>query len=464
MTKFQNTKSFSNPPFIGDQLANDLPVTLCPVAHLREPDRVVRPPSPRAVAMAQKMLQQFGQRLPLLIDENHKIIVGLEFYLAAKALSLATLKVIKIDDLSVDEKRALTIALHRLSELSLWDDKVLAEEMKDLSSLNLDFDLGDVTGFTIGEMDVLFDKEAEDKPCDPIDQLPDVETLHPVTQLGDLWHLDRHRALCGDALDAGCTAKLMSGKLASMVLTDPPYNIPISDNVSDVHDDFQMGVGEKSRDEFIGFLGTPLMLLMQYLVDGALLFMFMDRRHVLEAQTAGENSGLSLFDLAIWNKMSGGMGSFYRSQHEPCLIFKHGKAPHRNNIELGRHGRYRSNVWSHRGFSSFGKDRKEALASHPTVKPVALLAEAIKDCTKKGELVLDPFLGSGSTILAAEKTGRTAYGIELEPKYVDVSVLRWQKMTGKKAVLDATGESFDDVAARRAGAIAQRPTGNSGQV
>ena len=233
------------------------------------------------------------------------------------------------------------------------------------------------------------------------------------------------------------------------LFSDPPYGIKIKGNVSRRHDDFAMGAGEHSRPEFVTFLETMIRLSIHYLVEGGLAYLFMCRRHLLELQLAAERAGLSLLDLCIWNKMSGGMGGLYRSQFEPVYIFKHGKAPHTNNVQLGKEGRYRTNVWSHRGLSSFGKGRDEALADHPTVKPVNLLAEAIKDCTRRGEIVLDPFLGSGSTILAAEKTGRVGYGIELAPKYVDVSIRRLQAFTGKQAVHEATGLTFAQLRARR---------------
>ncbi len=213
-----------------------------------------------------------------------------------------------------------------------------------------------------------------------------------------------------------------------MVLMDPPWNIRIAGNVSGLgkvkHADFAMGVGEMTRGEFTTFLRTILMLSVTHLVDGALIYVFMDRKKLMELFTAAEDAKLKIIDLCIWNKQTGGMGGMYRSQYEPCLVLKHGDAPYLNNVQLGKYGRYRTNMWEHPGLSSFGKGRDKTLAMHPTVKPVALLAEAIKDCTKRGEVVLDPFSGSGSSIIAAEKTGRVGFGIELEPKYVDVTVRR----------------------------------------
>ena len=437
-------------------LANDLVVEIMGLDGLKEPGRIIRPPTPRALATAQNILQRFGQRLPLLVDEEDNVIVGLEFLRAARQLGWTSLKVVRVGDIPDAEKRALTVALHRLPELSGWDDTALAAELEELLALNLDFDLGDMTGFTVGELDVILEEGTVNDAPDALDKVPKAPVV-PTTDVGDVWLLGPHRVICGSALDPANITLLMAGATAAMVLTDPPYNIAIKNNVSRSHDDFQMGVGEQTRAEFVDFLKAPLLHLKPHLRDGSLTYVFMDHRHLLELQMAAEAAGFKLFDLAVWNKGSGGMGSFYRSQHEPCMIFKHGSGTHRNNVELGRHGRYRTNVWDHRGLASFGKGRKEALAAHPTVKPVALLAEAIKDCTAKGDIVVDPFLGSGSTLLAAEKTGRTAYGVELEPKYVDVVIARWQAMTGKKAVLEDTGESFADVRSRRLGTAPEVP-------
>jgi len=211
-----------------------------------------------------------------------------------------------------------------------------------------------------------------------------------------------------------------------------------------------MGAGEMSRDEFTSFLRTMLLLSIAHLVDGALAYVFMDRKKLGELLEAAADAKLKIIDLCIWNKQSGAMGGLYRGQYEPCLVFKHGDAPYLNNVQLGKYGRYRTNMWEHPGLSSFGKGREDALAMHPTVKPVALLAEAIKDCTRRGEVVLDPFAGSGSTIIAAEKTGRVGYGVELEPKYVDVTIRRWEAMTGREAVHEASGMTFSALRQRRA--------------
>ncbi|MEO6202943.1 MAG: DNA methyltransferase [Nitrospirales bacterium] len=435
-------------------LSNEMVIEITETAVIKEPDRKIRPPSKRATATAQAMLEQWGQVIPLVVEDDGAIIFGYEFLLAARALGWKTIKIIRLSNLSREHARVLSIALARLPELSSWDNEILAVEFEDLLGLDLGFDIYDLSGFTIGEMDVIIDPDAASDIPNPLDEVPEPSpTEETVTWPGDIWLLGPHRIVCGNSLEAVTYDRLMGKKLARMVLADGPYGIAIKGNVSGLgkttHENFAMGVGEMSFSEFVIFLKTWLTHSVAHLVDGGLCYCFMDRRHLEELHIAGRETGLRLFDLAFWNKLTGGMGSYYRSQHEPCVIFKHGTAPHRNNIELGKNGRYRTNVWDHRGYSSFGRERDEALKSHPTVKPCNLLAEAIKDCTKRGEIVLDGFLGSGTTIIAAEKTGRIGFGIELEPKYVDVSVKRWEKMTGKQAVHEATGFTFAQLRGRR---------------
>jgi len=246
----------------------------------------------------------------------------------------------------------------------------------------------------------------------------------------------------------------MDGRVGAMAFTDAPYNVPIGGHVSGLgkvkHAEFAMASGEMSRPEFIAFLSTAIKHLITNVQDGAVLDLCIDWRHLAEILSAIEANELALLNLCVWNKRNGGMGSLYRSKHELILIAKKGTAPHTNNVELGKHGRYRTNVWDYAGVNSFGKGRTADLADHPTVKPVALVADAIRDVTRPGEIVLDAFMGSGTTILAAERTKRLAYGIEIEPGYVDVAIRRWSAVTGEKAVLARTGETFESVALHRA--------------
>jgi DNA modification methylase len=247
----------------------------------------------------------------------------------------------------------------------------------------------------------------------------------------------------------------MDGDIGAMVFTDAPYNVPVSGHVCGLgkvqHAEFAMASGELSKAEFTAFLGEAIKQLTANVRDGAVLDLCMDWRHLPELLSALEANDLSLLNLCVWNKNNGGMGSLYRSKHELVLIAKKGNTPHTNNVELGRHGRYRTNVWDYAGVNSFGKGRMTDLADHPTVKPVALVADAIRDVTRPGEIVLDAFMGSGTTILAAERTKRLAFGIEIEPAYIDVAIRRWAAMTGEQAVLAETGETFAEVVARRDG-------------
>ena len=401
------------------QLSNDMVVETVAISAARKPDRVAKPPSKRAIAVALAIWEQWGQIIPLMIGDDGTIIAGYEFWLAANELGLETIKVVRLSQLSRDHARVLTIALARLPQLSEWDEDALRSEFTELLSLDLGFDFQDISGFTIGEMDVVLEKDDEGDKSDPLDEVPLATVASEVVTLaGDLWRLGEHAIICGNALTAEVYERLLAGRVARLCMTDPPYNVKVENNVSGLgavkHKDFAMAIGEMSFEQFSAFLKLFLVLTCQHLPDGSLLYVFMDRRKLEELFLAAREAGLSIVDLCCWSKGNGGMGSFYRSAHEPCAVFKSGKASFLNNVELGRHGRYRTNVWDHRGMSSFSKGRKEALAWHPTVKPVNLLAEAIKDSTRRGDIVLDPFLGSGSTLIAAEKCGRVAYGVELK--------------------------------------------------
>ena len=289
--------------------------------------------------------------------------------------------------------------------------------------------------------------------------MPDVRHDQPaVTRPGDLWLLGpsgvpRHRLLAGDARDPAAIATLMGEEQAAMVITDPPYNVPIKGHVSGKgrarHGEFAMASGEMTEEEFISFLKSFLAAALMRTAPGALLYVFMDWRHLFEMLTAARALDLRLINICVWNKSNGGMGSLYRSKHELVLVLRLGDEPHRNNVELGKHGRSRANVWDYPGVNVFRPGRAAELAMHPTVKPVALIADAIRDVTKRGDLILDPFGGAGTVIIAAEKTGRRARTIEIDCHYCDVAIRRWETFTGKAAVLAATSETFEDVAERR---------------
>ncbi|KAA9008747.1 site-specific DNA-methyltransferase [Histidinibacterium aquaticum] len=406
----------------------------------------------RDVAKLAASIRQFGFVTPILIDDTDTIICGHGRALAAERLGLAQVPTIRAGHLSDAEVRALRIADNRLAELSEWDRDTLKIELGDLADLELagdvDFDLT-LTGFEMGEIDLLIDGETPDEAPEEVEE-PE-RARSSVTQPGDAWTLGQHKILCADALKPESYAALLEGEVAAMVFTDPPYNVPVQGHVrtgrEGQHREFAMASGEMSRAEFEAFLGRVFAQLEACLRPGGIAMVCMDWRHIQDLLRSGEAAGFDLLNLCVWNKSNGGMGSLYRSKHELVAVFKKPGAAHVNNVELGKHGRYRTNVWDYAGVNSFGRSRTADLTDHPTVKPTALVADAIRDVSRRGEVVLDVFGGSGSTLLAAEKSGRTARLVELDPAYVDVTIRRWQALTGKSAVHVATGERFEDRAA-----------------
>jgi DNA modification methylase len=285
-------------------------------------------------------------------------------------------------------------------------------------------------------------------------------------ETGDLWRLGKHRLICGDARNVTVLTRLMGEEQARMVFIDPPYNVPIAGHVQGRgrirHREFAFASGEMDRDEFTRFLEEALRLCAQHSVNGSIHYVCMDWRHVDELSAAGAKVYDALKNICVWVKSNAGQGSFYRSQHEFVFVFKKGEEAHVNTFGLGQHGRSRSNVWSYPGVNSFRAGRMDELAMHPTVKPVALVADAIRDCSNRGDIVLDTFMGSGTTLLAAEKVGRRGYGVEVDPIYADVTIRRWQAFTGRDAILEATGETYTEVAVRRtAGSASPPPTPTS---
>ena len=380
-----------------------------------------------------KSIQEFGFVNPVLVDENYEIIAGHGRLAAAQSLGMAEIPVIMLSHLTPAQKRAYRIADNKLTELGKWSIELLEVEFKELS-LDASLDL-DLTGFETCEIDSFI--TGDTTPSDPkLDTVPELTEADHICKPGDIWRLGRHFMVCGDALKAETYDKLMGDVKAQMILTDPPFNVKVSSigSMGKIkHDEFAMASGEMSASEFTEFLIGFMQHLRTHSVDGSLHYMFMDWRHVWELSTAGAAVYNGLKNICVWNKHNGGMGSLYRSKHELCFIYKSGKAPHQNNIELGAHGRYRTNVWDYAGANSFGEG-KENLKLHPTVKPVAMLKDAILDVTKRGDAVLDCFLGSGSTLIACEQVGRTCYGIELEPKYCDITIKRFEQLTGEKAI------------------------------
>jgi DNA modification methylase len=425
------------------------------------PDRLrpypgnARSHSRKQIKLIANSIKRFGFINSILVTDDFEVVAGHGRLQAAKSLGLQLIPVVALSSLSEADKKAIVIADNRIAELSDWDRDILAIEYQGLHDLQ--FDDIEVTGFSLGEIDVILDEASEKKPVGPgpEDHQPPVAEA-PVSRKGDLWTLGSHRLLCGDARSDADYARLLDGETADLVLTDPPFNVRVDGNVSGLgkvrHTEFVMASGEMSENEFSTFLSTFLGCAKAHSRDGAIQFVFMDWRHLFELTCAGREQGLALKNLIVWAKDNAGMGTFYRSRHELVFVFKNGDAAHTNTFELGQHGRYRTNVWEYAGVNTFRTGRLDELAMHPTVKPVAMLADAILDVTKRGSIVLDPFAGSGSTLIAAEKTGRHARCIEYEPKYCDVIVRRWQAYTGKAAEFEGTRLTFEDFEGARASA------------
>jgi DNA modification methylase len=398
-----------------------------------------------------------------LVDECNVLIAGHGRLEAAKLLGMSTIPAIVISGLSDAQKRALRLADNRIALNAGWDRERLEIELAALPELLIEDGLDiSVTGFEPAEIDALH-ADFEDESADPADELDDRCLDGPaVTELGDLWQLGKHHLICSDARRCDDLSRLLAGERAHMAFLDPPYNVAVGSVVgrgAAKHDEFAMASGEMSRDAFIAFLKEALGAAAQYSIDGAVHFACMDWRHIEELVSASRSIYGAMLNLIAWVKTNAGQGSFYRSQHELIGVFRVGPTPHLNTIELGRHGRNRSNVWQYAGANTFRAGRMNDLRAHPTVKPVAMIADAIKDCTRRNEIVLDTFCGSGATILAAERVGRRGYGMEINPRYVDVAIRRWQAFSGRDALHLSTGVTFEEIALQRCDKKAHWPSG-----
>jgi len=411
----------------------------------------------RQIRQIARSIQEFGFNVPILVDADLNVIAGHGRLEACRQLRWTEVPTIRLEHLSEAQARAFMIADNRLTETSTWDERLLAEQLKDLATVDLDFDL-EAIGFTMGEIDLRVEAlpvRAEAEP-DQADILPPPART-AVSRPGALWQLDRHRLYCGSALEPGSYAVLMDGERAAMAFTDPPYNVPIKGHASGRgkvrHRDFAMASGEMTEIEFTDFLDRSFRLMAGQTVGGSIHYVCMDWRHIAEIHTAGRQVYSELKNVCVWTKHNAGMGSFYRSQHELIFVFRYGRDPHRNNVQLGRFGRNRSNVWNYPGPNYFGRGSEEGnlAAVHPTVKPVQLVADAILDCSARGDIVLDPFLGSGTSLIAAERTGRRCFGIEIDPLYADCAIRRWQVFTGAEARHLGSGRAFNDLLSEQEG-------------
>lgn len=409
--------------------------------------------SPKQVTQLARSIERFGFTNPVLVDDTNGIIAGHGRVLAAKQLGMKEVPTVQLASMTEAEIRAYVIADNKLAENAGWDEALLGIELQYLTELDINFDVT-LTGFELPEIDILISGlslDDKDKP-DAADEVPAVAST-AITQPGDIWLIGNHRLICGDSTKAETYHLLLGGDRAQMVFCDAPYNLKVQGVVGGLgkikHREFAMASGEMSKPQFTDFLTTVFTHLVAFSVDGSIHYQCMDFRHMGEMLAAGENTYGEPKNLCIWVKNNGGMGSLYRSQHELVFVFKSGASPHINNVELGKHGRYRTNVWEYAGVNSFGSNRND-LALHPTVKPTAMVADAIKDCSHRKGIVLDAFAGSGTTLVAAEQVGRHGYGIEIDPIYCDVIIRRMQKLFGLQATLQATGQTFAEVEAARA--------------
>ena len=435
-----------------------LALTYLPVNSLIIDPRNPRRHSSQQVSQIARSIKAFGFAAPVLIDCNNKIIAGTGRALAANKLGLAEVPVIRLENLTETQATALRVADNRLAERSTWDDKLLAATLKELSTADLNFDI-EAVGFEMGEIDFRIQKF--DGTNDDLEDGTEVllpTSTRPVTRSGDLWLLGDHRLYCGNALDPSAYDALMNGKRAAASISDPPFNVKVHGHASRLgrvhHREFPMASGEMNCGEYTGFLLTVFALLAAHTVPGSLVYTFIDWRHLFEMVSAERQIFHELKNVCVWVKDRAGMGSFYRSQHELVLVFKNGTAPHRNNMQLGKFGRDRSNVWNYPSAKTFSLQSEEGnLASlHPTVKSLRLVGDAILDCSACGEVILDCFIGSGTTLLAAKRVGRVCYGMDLDPLYCDVTIRRWQADSGDHAVHAVSGESFDAIVKEKGGA------------
>lgn len=422
--------------------SRDLTIAPRPLAELKPPlGRDIRRHSSAQIQKIIGSLQTYGPAMPILVGPDDRVIDGWALVLAARQLGWPEFPVVCICDLSDAKLRALRIALNKIPEFANWNDPALKLEIEDI--LALDFDVA--LGFEVGELDAMLD----DGGLDQEDDLPRVaEQTVPICQVGDQFSLGDHIVQCGNALNPDSFSKLLGLEQAGMAFADPPYNVPIDGHVtrskSTKGHDFPMAKGELSSADFRAVLETALGHMAKFSRKGAIHYVCMDWRHSSELLAAGGAVFTELKNICVWNKSNAGMGSLYRSQHEFIFVYKVGTAPHINNIALGRHGRNRTNVWNYVSQNTLSGTSKSKLSLHPTVKPLAMVADAIRDCSNPGDIILDPFGGAGTTLIAAEKTGRRARLLELNPTYVDVTVQRWQRLTGKTAYHTETGRPYSD--------------------
>jgi len=399
---------------------------------LRPDPRNARTHPKRQIEQIIASIRAFGFTNPILADPEGNLIAGHGRLKAAKEMGLAEVPVIELAGLSEAQKKALRLADNKIALNAGWDLEILKLELQDLSLPDLDVDLS-LTGFSSGEIDVVL----SDAP-DPDDEVIPAVPADPRVRLGDIWQLGEHRIGCGDGRDKAFLAELIGhGEQVDCAFLDPPYNVKINGHVNAKgrHREFAMASGEMTTEAFRTFLAETLGACVHVSRNGAVHFICMDWRHLDDVSAACSDLYGELLNICVWNKSNAGMGSLYRSKHEMVFVYRVGDAPHTNAVELGKHGRNRTNVWDYASVNSLKGSRREDLALHPTVKPVAMVADAICDVTRQGELVLDIFLGSGTSLIAAERVGRRFRGLDIDPAYAEVAMTRWADLTGREPQL-----------------------------
>ncbi len=403
--------------------------------------------SKEKIAKLAKLISKYGFIIPILIDsEKKEIITGHARIQAAQELNLQNVPAIMISHLTKAQIKAFRIADNKITEGSEWDVNALRLEFLELQDLNFDLSL---TAFELPEIDlIVLDDDNADDDCDEIPEVTD----NPIVKPGDMFQLGNHRIACIDCRNEDDVLNLTQGEEIDLVITDPPYNVKINGHVlthTKSHSEFAMASGEMSKAEFTEFLTSVFKVFANIGKPGSLHYHFIDHKHIEEMLEAGSSAYDDRLNICVWNKTNAGMGSFYRSQHEFCCLFKKGQTSHTNNVQLGKFGRNRTNVWTYPGMNTFSENRDELLSSHPTVKNMQMIADMILDASNTGEIVFDGFLGSGTTLIAAEKTGRIFMGTEIEPKYIETTIARFQAMSDKPVIHLATGLTFEELKQQR---------------
>ena len=433
-------------------MLNSIKIDYVKIGELREYSSNPKIHEEKQIQQIAKSIERFGFNNPILVDERSEVIAGHGRLLAARLLKLEAVPVVRLIHHSEAEKRASRIADNKLSENGRWDTDLLKLEFSEIEklALNLEDELNlDITGFDFKEIDVLLaDNKPNEKADEKLNSVPYVPENEIVSQHGDVWLLGKHKVICGDARQEETYQRLFEEVKVNMVFIDPPYNVKIQGHVCGAgqtkHKDFAFGSGERNEAEVISFLKSSLANKAKYSTENSIHYVCMDCRHIYELLSAARDIYPKMLNMAVWYKKNGGMGSFYRSQHELIFAYPFGYGPHVNNVYLGNHGRYRTNVCHYAGVNSFGSEQKN-LKMHPTVKPVELVRDAILDASKRNNIVLDAFLGSGTTLIAAEKAGRVCYGIEYEPLYIDTIIRRYYELTGVWAVRKDDDKPYNEL-------------------